>query len=191
METQLSEKKRFSLLENIYDFIEVAVFALVFVAIIFAFFIRIVAVDGPSMNNTLLNADNLILTKCFYTPEHGDIVVFNHEGKALIKRVIAVAGDRIEVDSITNTVKLNGKILNESYIKTPDPEYLADRSTEGEIIVPDGYVFVLGDNRDNSTDSRVFGCVGEDQIIGKAVWRFWPTQSFGGLYDNYKVTYGE
>ena len=143
------------------------------------------------MNNTLLNADNLILTKCFYTPEHGDIVVFNHEGKALIKRVIAVAGDRIEVDSITNTVKLNGKILNESYIKTPDPEYLADRSTEGEIIVPDGHVFVLGDNRDNSTDSRVFGCVGEDQIIGKAVWRFWPTQSFGGLYDNYKVTYGE
>ncbi len=175
-----SSAKKTSFFENILDFIEIAVFALVMVAVLFAFFIRIVEVDGDSMNNTLDSGDHLILQKIFYTPEHGDIVVIRRENTSpLIKRVIAVGGDTIEVNVETNQVFLNDEVLNEPYI-----DFKNNPGTNGKITVPEGHVFVMGDHRDNSSDSRIYGCFSNDLIIGKAIWRFLPFDSFGGVYDN-------
>ncbi len=181
--------KKSTLLENVFDFVEVAVFALVMVAVLFAFFIRIVGVEGDSMNDTLLNGDHLLLTKAFYTPDRGDIVVVTREaGTPLIKRVIAVEGDTVEINQQTGEVLLTksgsseAKVLVEPYVHYPNLPYDMD----GPVTVPAGHVFVMGDHRNNSHDSRKddLGCVSVDNIVGKAVWRFLPLDSFGGLYDN-------
>lgn len=177
--------KKDTILENVFDLVEIAVFALVMVAVLFAFFIRIVGVDGGSMNDTLLDGDHLLLTKAFYTPERGDIVVVTREGNTpLIKRVIAVEGDTIEIDAETGEVILNGAVLDEPYVHYPNLTY----DMNGPVTVPEGHVFVMGDHRNNSHDSRKddLGCVDVDNIVGKAVWRFLPLDSFGGLYDNLK-----
>ena len=178
MEAQVSPKKDSPFLGSILDFLEIAVFALILVSIMFAFFIRIVEVDGPSMNDTMAHGDHVVLSKAFYTPERGDIVVFNYGDKHLIKRVIGVAGDRINVSQLDNTVTLNDKVLEEPYVNYPHVP-----GTDEEIMVPEGYVFVMGDHRNDSHDSRRIGCIPVEDIIGKAVWRFWPLSSFGGLYD--------
>lgn len=170
-------------LENTYDWVEMAVFALVLVGVLFAFFIRIVGVDGGSMNDTLADGDRLVLLKAFYTPQREDIVVVTRENDTpLIKRIIAVEGDTIEIDPTDYTVILNGEKLDEPYVHYPT--LLFDMT--GPVTVPEGYVFVMGDHRDNSHDSRKndIGLVSVDQVIGKAVWRLTPLSGFGGLYDN-------
>ncbi len=185
MTTQNTENKKSSVIENVFDFIEVAVFALVMVAVLFAFFIRIVGVDGGSMMNTLQHEDRLLLVKAFYSPERGDIVVVNRDNNTpLIKRVIAVEGDTLEINPQTYEVILNGEVLEEPYVDYPT--LLFDMT--GPVTIPEGHVFVMGDHRDASHDSRKndIGFVDEDDIVGKAVFRFYPLQSFGGLYDNMK-----
>ncbi len=182
-----TQKQKVSAIESVYDFVEVAVFALVMVAVLFAFFIRIVGVDGSSMQDTLQDGDRLLLTKAFYTPERGDIIVVNRDNNTpVIKRVIAVAGDTVKIDPVNACVILNGKALDESaYIHYPTyPEGLA-----GEVTVPEGCVFVLGDHRNNSHDSRKndLRFIPEEQIVGKAVFRFYPLDAIGGIYDNYEV----
>ncbi len=177
------QTKHTGVLENVYDWVEITVLALVLVGLLFAFFIRIVGVDGGSMNDTLAHGDRLILTKAFYSPQRGDIVVVRRENDTpLIKRVIAVGGDTIEIDPNDFTVILNGKKLNEPYVHYPT--LLFDMT--GPVTVPDGYVFIMGDHRDNSHDSRKndIGLVSADRILGKAVWRLTPFSTFGGLYDN-------
>ncbi|MBE6763106.1 MAG: signal peptidase I [Ruminococcaceae bacterium] len=175
--------KKPSWFENVLDFVEIAVFALVMVAVLFAFFIRVVAVDGDSMNDTLIHGDNLILVKAFYTPDYGDIVVISREGNTpLIKRVIAKENDTIYIDPVTHEVFLNDKVLNEPYVHYDNLIY----DMKAPVTVPEGHVFVMGDHRNNSYDSRKesVGCVSVDDIVGKAVWRFLPAESFGGIYDN-------
>ncbi len=172
-----------TLLENIFDFIEIAVFALVMVAVLFAFFIRIVGVEGGSMNDTLIDGDRLVLVKAFYTPDYGDIIVVNRENDTpIIKRVIAKGGDTIEIDPANYDVILNGEVLHEPYVHYPTLLFDMD----GPLTVPEGHYFVMGDHRDSSHDSRkeILGCVSEEDIVGKAVWRFLPFESFGGIYDN-------
>ena len=155
------------------------------VAILFAFFIRIVAVDGSSMNDTLMDQDHLLVAKAFYTPDYGDIVVIRRDNSMpLIKRVIAKEGDTIYIDPQTHDVILNGEVLVEPYVHYDNLPY----DLTEPVTVPEGHVFVMGDHRDNSHDSRKdsLGCVAVDHIVGKAVWRFTPYESFGGIYDNLK-----
>ena len=113
-----TNNEKVTFLETVYDFVEVAAFALVMVAVLFAFFIRIVGVDGTSMQDTLQDGDRLLLTKTFYNPERGDIIVVNRNNDTpVIKRVIAVAGDTVEIDPVYARVILNGEVLNEeSYV---------------------------------------------------------------------------
>ncbi len=177
------ENKRPSALENTYDWVEITVLALVLVGLLFAFFIRIVGVEGGSMDDTLANGDRLILTKAFYTPERGDIVVVRRENDTpLIKRVIAVGGDTVEIDPNDFSVILNGEKLYEPYVHYPTLTF----DMTGPVTVPEGYVFIMGDHRNNSHDSRKndIGVVSADRILGKAVWRLTPFSRFGGLYGN-------
>ena len=138
-------------------------------------------VPTKSMVPTLEVGDRVFVNKFIYRftePERGDIVVFEDvEGGEdyLIKRVVAVAGDRVRVSN--GRLKVDGEIQEETYIKPQFP----DGSIYGPEKVPEGYVFVMGDNRGNSADSRVFGLLPIENIEGEAFVRFWPPSRIGLL----------
>ena len=171
-------------LSGLYDWVSAAIFALVLVTLVFSFCFRIVEVDGSSMNPTLWDAERLITSRIAYTPQRGDIVIINRYTKEpLVKRIVAVGGDRLRIDEDGGGVYVNGEKLDEPY--TQGVTYPLYFGTE-EQVVPEGCVFVMGDNRQNSTDSRYMeevGFVKESDLIGKAVFRFLPLSRFGGLYD--------
>ena len=132
------------------------------------------------MNNTLMNRDRLVLSVLPYTPERGDIVVVGRDAQEpLVKRVIGVAGDTLEIDEEQHKVRLNGELLDEPYVQYPTPAY----DMTGEVAVPEGYVFVMGDHRNDSHDSRAadIGLVPVDDIVGWAAFRIWPPQRIGIL----------
>ena len=172
-----------SLLTTIFEWIGSVSAALIAVTLIFTFLFRVVSVDGTSMRNTLSHGERLILSRLPYTPAYGDIVVLqldNREGP-LIKRIIGLPGDTLRIDPESGAVYRNGVVLEEPYVHAPTS---VERMT-GTVTVPDGQVFVMGDNRAKgcSLDSRSFGCVSMDNIMGKAVFRLLPIDRFGGIYD--------
>jgi signal peptidase I len=145
-----------------------------------AFFIRLPQqVSGLSMEPLIRSGEYVLINTFAYRigpPRREEIVVFRHEGDAreiFIKRVIGLPGDRIRIDR--GRVYVNGTKLDEPYVQNAD-----DRSFP-EVTVPQSSVFVLGDNRANSEDSRVFGAVGDDRLIGRAVAGVWPPKMLGAL----------
>lgn len=173
----------FSLLREVYDWIESGLAAVICVVMIFTFVARTVVVVGQSMEPTLDGGDRLISTNVYSNLKSGDIVLItkpNQYNEPLIKRVIAVGGQTIDIDSSTGLVYVDGNRIYEPYIAdTIDPE----RPIEIELpqVVPYGCVFVLGDNRNNSWDSRVpaVGMVDEKYILGKVIYRVMPYERFG------------
>lgn len=180
-----------SFIADLYDWAEAVVFSLAFVVLLFTFIFRIVGVDGPSMLNTLQDGNRLIICNINYTPKHGDIVVLPTKDesvkKPLIKRIIAVGGDTVDINYGTNQVFVNGKAQAEPYIKDSDiidPSIYHDYDpTKMPITVPKGYVFVMGDNRNNSLDSRSshIGMIDSRYIMGKVIWRLFPFDEFGSV----------
>ena len=157
---------------TVLDWLGSLFMALICVLILMSFFFRIIDVDGPSMEPTLINTDKVVITDLFYTPHQGDIVVISHGEryeKALIKRVIATEGQDLQIDFENNKVYVDGELQNEDYIQ--GVTCIGDRSAE-EVngIVPEGKVFVMGDNRTVSLDSRFneVGLINVSDIIGKA-----------------------
>lgn len=178
-------------IDDILEWIESFVFASFIVLLIFIFMFRTVVVDGSSMNPTLYDSQRLILTHFNYTPERGDIIVAYSPGlnKTIIKRCIGVAGDDVLIDYATNSITVNGEKINEYYLDPQKPMELKSHfnedyrtsETQFEYIVPDGKVFALGDNRNESNDSRSadVGFIDLDDILGRAIFRFYTADSPG------------
>jgi len=167
-------------IDSAFDLVELLVFSLVAVLILTTFFFRHSVVSGPSMESTLHNGEHLIISDLFYTPKRGDIIVCEdystNLGKPIVKRVIGVGGDRIRVTAI-GQVYVNEVLLEEDYIK----DEISYINNPVDIIVPDGELFVMGDNRNNSTDSRQIGTITENSVLGRVLFRFYPFDKFGAV----------
>lgn len=173
-------------ISGFYDWIRCILFAISIVVICLTFIFRLVDVDGTSMESTLESKDKVIVTNLFYTPKDGDIIVISHGAeysKPIIKRVIATEGQTIKLDYENDRIIVDGVVLDEPYIN--------DSTFEGNYgdydipeVVPEGKVFVMGDNRRVSLDSRrtEIGLIDVDNVIGKAQFVAFPFSDFGYLY---------
>lgn len=168
----------------IYEIVEMLGTVTVFVLLLFAFIIRLNIVDGQSMEQTLYHGEYLAVSGLFYEPEPGDIIIV-HDISAvpynnpIVKRVIATEGQTVDIDFSTWTLTVDGEVIDEPYRHLSDDMTLtADYSFP--ITVGEGEVFVLGDNRNHSADSRQaeIGCVDMRCVIGKAIARLSPMNRF-------------
>ncbi len=185
---------------ELLDWFDTVVTSIVAIIVIFALVTRLSTVDGGSMNPTLIDQERLMITDFCYEPAYNDIVVvwtdnlFNEltgeMGEAIVKRVVGLPGDTIRIDTDEGAVYRNGEKLETEEtdgIIYEDGHMILDYTTEPysmEVTVPEGRVFVMGDNRNNSVDSRDgrVGLVDMNYIIGKAYLRVAPLERFGGLY---------
>jgi len=158
---------------EIYDWLQCIVSAIICGIFIFVFIGRTIGVDGRSMLQTLHNNDRVIMSNLFYSPKKGDIVVFQSPsesfgGTPLVKRVIAVAGQTIDINFNTGDVIVDGIVQIEPYINEITHNRL---NFSGPVTVPDGYIFVMGDNRNSSSDSRDsrVGLVDTRNILGRVL----------------------
>lgn len=177
------EQKKGGFTETCFDFVSIIATAVVAVAFVFLFIFRTVGVVGNSMLPTLEWGDRIILSALYTEPKYGDIVVTCQPSVSdaiedtLVKRVIATEGQTVDIDFNKGIVYVDGVALDEPYINEPT----TDREDfRGEITVPEGCVFVMGDNRNHSTDSRDrrVGFIQEEYIMGKALFRLMPFGKF-------------
>ena len=173
-ENETVQKNGFATL--IYNVISIFGTALIIIAFIFTFVVRIVGVDGHSMEHTLQHGDWLLVSAINRDIQRGDIVIStqpNAFNEPIVKRVIAKGGQEVNIDFSTGDVYVDGEKLDEPYIAELT---LTDEGTAFPLIVPDGKLFLMGDNRNDSTDSRspMIGCVDERYILGVAKCRVTP-----------------
>ena len=178
-------RKDTSLGYELYLNVRTLVFVLAALILVFTFVVRIIVVSGSSMENTLQNGDSMLVWCLGYEPKQGDIVVLtqrSYQEDSLVKRVIATEGQRVDIDYDTGTVYVDGTPLEEDYIKEAMkvPNY-----GEGvnHVTVPEGCIFVMGDNRNDSADSRYpsIGIIDTRSVIGRAVMVLFPFQDFALL----------
>ena len=177
---------------DLYEWLQLFLGCVVAAGVLFNCVARLTRVDGSSMDHTLQHGEVMLIWSLGYTPAQGDIVVLNKtpvilpgwaEPRAIVKRVIAVGGQTVDIDYASGTVYVDGQPLDEPYIL--EEMYLpygpTMQGTHWE--VPQGSIFVMGDNRNNSTDSRdlQLGPIDNDYMLGKAVFALWPMERFGAV----------
>ena len=168
-----------------FDIAGAVMMSLIVVIIFMAFFVRQVTVDGNSMNDTLLHDDRLLVSCFNYTPKCGDIVIVTHGAdldELIVKRVIATEGQSLDIYDDTGEVVVDGVLLKEPYI-VGVTHSLHDNAVSLPMVIPEGYVFVMGDNRQHSLDSRSarVGLIPVENIVGKAIFRWYPMDALGSL----------
>lgn len=167
---------------DLYFWLQALTVALVTLILLFTFVGRIIGVDGSSMLPTLRDKETMLLQGVGYEPAQGDIVVltkfFGHVRGPIVKRVIATGGQTVDIDYAAKTVSVDGKVLNEPYILEAMQEPWFENISHIE--VPEGHVFVMGDNRNNSDDSRdvELGTVDERYILGRVLMVLLPFDRF-------------
>ena len=164
---------------DLYEWVQSLVGSVLVVVAIFTFVIRMMGVDGHSMLNTLQHGDRLLVVNSmlYHDYKYGDIVILRKNGvfddDPIVKRVIAVEGQTVDIDFAEGIVYVDGEALEEDYIR--EPTYIAE-GTEFPLTVPEGSIFVMGDNRNGSSDSRDYrlGTVDTRYVIGKAAFLLFP-----------------
>lgn len=203
-EVNFQDKSK-KIIDDICDMVEAVLFSIFTVILIFTFLFKVASVVGTSMIPTLEEDDKLIIASAFYNnPKQKDIIIVDAQEshlledsdgdgqvndviladgihKTIVKRVIATAGQTVDIDFSTGNVSIDGEVIHEPYIN--DLTLINEGAFEYPITIPEGYVFVLGDNRGVSKDSRSeeIGLIDIDDIVGKAVLRISPMEKFGFL----------
>lgn len=175
---QENEKKHKEDGRDLYEWVQALVCSVLVVVVVFTFVIRLIGVDGHSMEPTLQDGDRLlVLNSLFYHDyQYGDVVVLRKDSfleEPIVKRVIATEGQIVDIDFVTGSVYVDGVLLEEDYIN--ELTFTAE-GTEFPLVVPEGSIFVMGDNRNHSNDSRDarLGTVDTRYVIGKAVLLAFP-----------------
>ncbi len=169
---------------DLYEWVQSLMTALVICIAVFLFGVRLVDVSGSSMWPTLHDGDKMLVSDLFYKPKYGDIIVFKTDrydpNKALVKRVIATEGQEVSIDFDRGVVYIDGSPIEEDYIAELTKTKL---DFIGPQKVPEGCIFVMGDNRNASTDSRrkEIGMVDERMILGKVYYVVFPMSDFGAV----------
>ena len=177
-----------NLQKNVLSYLHDLAYLLAFVLVIFLLLFRIIVVSGPSMKNTLQDGDYLLLLgNVFYRePQQGDIVVLSKDsfknGEPIIKRVIATEGQTVDIDFSQGIVYVDGVALDEPYIYSPTTTF---EGITFPLKVESGCIFVMGDNRMDSKDSRHpdIGLIDKRQVMGKVIFLFLPGQDHRGNRD--------
>ncbi len=199
---ELPKTKPYGIAADLYDWFDNIFYGLLILAFLFVLVTRTTSVDGTSMVPTLEDKQLLLVWDAGYEPAYNDIVVVwsdtlpndkDGAGKAIVKRVIGLPGDTINIDYWAGTVKRNGEVLNitsRDGVLYEDGHMINDftRTDEGQggdFTVPENCLFVMGDNRNGSTDSRsrLIGFIDKRYVVGKAYFRLYPFDKLGGLYD--------
>lgn len=177
--------------DYVLDTVETVITSVLLVLCVFTFLFRMVTVSGESMEDTLYDGDRLLMWNFFYTPKNGDVVVVRSKvlDKLIVKRVIAVSGQKVVIDYESDKVYVCGKdsdpvqsdLLAEGYLKQTDikdpetffsEEHFDKENNRYVYTVPVGYIFVMGDNRNDSTDSRALGLIDLNDVDGKVIFRY-------------------
>lgn len=171
MTEQQRERRQFC-----YETLGMAAAVLVAVIVLFTLVVRLEWVNGSSMYPTLRDREMMLVWQAGYTPKAGDVVVLTQKSyrkESLVKRVIAVGGQTVRIDYGENRVYVDGTALEEDYINWSEPDPMEPRpeSWTEELTVPEGFLFVMGDNRNHSSDSRDpdIGVVAGGNVLGKCV----------------------
>lgn len=199
--SQSSDSEKANIVDDFIDMAESVLYAVFLVLLIFTFLFRISVVEGSSMVPTLEENDRLIVSNIFYKPEQGDIITINCENahlfsdssqtevieapglnKRIVKRIIATGGQKIDIDFDLGIVYIDDVQIYESYIA--DLTTYDENAFEYPLTVPEGYLFVMGDNRLRSKDSRhpEVGLIKTDDIAGHVIFRISPFDKFGFIY---------
>lgn len=188
--TPSSPQKKTSLFKSTIEQIELIIIAFAIIILIFSFVTRTCEVSGASMEDTLYHKETVLISNLFYSPERGDIIVFHQTGEKynepIVKRVIGLPGDTVKIEYINNSMLVtvtdaqgNSQTLEEDYIKYTQTGFYSNSVT----YVEDGHLFVLGDNRSVSADSRSqdIGQIDQRRILGKVILRLTPFSRFGAV----------
>ncbi len=147
------------------------------VLLIRTFIVTPVRVNGTSMDPTLQNNEVLLLKKYDHNYSRFDIVVLNYNGEKLVKRIVGLPGEHVKYEN--NILYIDGEVVEEPFLDDYTSDF--DLTSLGVTTIPDHYYFVMGDNRNNSTDSRIIGLVSKDNIIGSTDFALFPFSRFGSI----------
>jgi signal peptidase I len=186
--------KEHTVVQGFFDYVaDIIVTSVVAAVFLLTLVVRTGYVDGTSMVPTMQDGDRYLVSELFYTPKQGDIVVFqpvsneltrkyiHGENKLLVKRVIATEGQVVDINEETRQVIVDGVVLNEPYLTGNITTKRAGSPIEYPFEVPAGHIFVMGDNRTDSVDSRSIGSVDVRTLLGKIFVRFFPFNKIGAV----------